>query len=27
MPVIGGLRVIPEAVNETYKKLKGGFEE
>jgi len=27
MPVIGGLRVIPEAVTETYRKLKGGFEE
>ena len=27
MPGIGGLRVIPEAVTETYRKLKGGFEE
>jgi ATP adenylyltransferase len=27
MPVIGGLRVIPEAVAETYRKLKGGFSE
>jgi ATP adenylyltransferase len=26
-PVIGGLRVIPEAVVETYQKLKGGFIE
>jgi len=25
MPVIGGLRVIPEAVEETYKQLKDGF--
>ena len=27
MPVIGGLRVIPEAVSETFKQLKGGFSE
>jgi ATP adenylyltransferase len=27
MPVIGGLRVIPEAVSETFKQLKGGFGE
>ena len=27
MPVIGGLRVIPEAVAETYQKLKSGFRE
>jgi ATP adenylyltransferase len=27
MPVIGGLRVIPEAVAETYRKLKGEFSE
>jgi hypothetical protein len=25
MPVIGGLRVIPEAVADTYRQLKGGF--
>jgi ATP adenylyltransferase len=25
MPVIGGVRVVPEALNETYKKLKGKF--
>ena len=27
MPVIGGLRVIPEAVTETYQRLKGGFSK
>jgi ATP adenylyltransferase len=27
MPVIGGLRVIPEAVAETYRQLKAGFSE
>ena len=27
MPVIGGLRVIPEAVADTYNQLKGGFEK
>jgi hypothetical protein len=27
MPVIGGLRVIPEAVAETYQLLTGWFEE
>ncbi len=25
MPVIGGTRVVPEAIDETYKKLKGKF--
>jgi ATP adenylyltransferase len=27
MPVIGGLRVIPEAVADTYQQLKSGFSE
>jgi ATP adenylyltransferase len=25
MPVVGGLRVVPEALDETYRKLKGKF--